>query len=308
MHRIIQPNSLRRSVGSPTHHIKSDVVSHRTSINYSAPHNEHQSSCTKICYKKDANNIKFKKIDENYAYIGCDDIIIVVMKCNSFVNATEMCQQNSNKNLDSLMQKKKFDRYVTSIATSSRIPKEKLIIEIKDSKHKDVNGLYFHQNLILSTAYMINADFKILLFNMLDTALVNKIITKYRNRLPILKTSGNKATAKIDIVIPKTNESTTDPVSKIELSKLALNSERTNESKTADPESKIELPKLALNSEQTNIMLTLLEKINTQQIIINNLLGEINRQKEKIEIMSTNIIFQNQNIFELNNLCNNIFL
>ena len=48
-------------------------------------------------YKKTVDDIEFSEITPEFIRVSCEDIIIIVMKQNGYINATQLCNKNTNK-------------------------------------------------------------------------------------------------------------------------------------------------------------------------------------------------------------------
>lgn len=124
--------------------------------------------------KGDLCNIIFKKINENYAWGKYGDIKVIIMKENSYINVTKICNDATTKNNG----KKEFRQWkllsvthelLNEVSALVRIPPSELLITPKGLPNK-LRGTYAHPDLVPHIASWASPQFAVR---------VSKIVNEY---------------------------------------------------------------------------------------------------------------------------------
>lgn len=106
--------------------------------------------------------IIFEPIDDKYTYGKYNDLKIIIMNSNKYINANKLCKEykkdfnNWKDNKSSIQLITEVDKYILSEEIS--INENKSLIEIKGEKNQVINGTYVHELLIHNIINWISAQ------------------------------------------------------------------------------------------------------------------------------------------------------
>ena len=115
--------------------------------------------------KNNINNIIFKDINDDYSFGKYGDFKVIIMKENSYINATKICNDAKTKNGT----RKEFRQWkeninaneiINEIVSSIGIPMDELLITPKNVSN-EIRGTYAHPDLIPHIASWASPQFAV---------------------------------------------------------------------------------------------------------------------------------------------------
>jgi hypothetical protein len=154
------------------------------------------------------NQIIFDHIDDKYAYGNYGEFKVIIMKKNTYINATKLCKEygkefkhwNENKNNKELIDE--VNKEISWMVGNPTVQENKSFIIIKGGKNYNICGTYVHSLLIPHIASWISPQFGIKV-----SKIVNNFITdEYKLKI---KEKDNKIITleeKLDTIISTNKE------------------------------------------------------------------------------------------------------
>ena len=117
------------------------------------------------------NQIIFKHIDDKYAYGNYGEFKVIIMKSNTYINATKLCKEynkeiknwKENKNNKELINEVEKDIINSAVDKPTAENKSFIVVNTSNNnqKNKLISGTYVHQLLIPHIASWISLNKKI---------------------------------------------------------------------------------------------------------------------------------------------------
>jgi hypothetical protein len=159
------------------------------------------------------NQIIFDHIDDKYAYGMYGKFKVLIMKKNTYINATKLCKEfnkslknwSQNKNNKELIDEVDNEIPVAGIPATGSNPS---IILVNGGNNPNICGTYVHQLLIPHIASWISPQFGIQVSKIVNNFITDEYITRIKNAERVLALKDNKIITleqKLDTIISNNN-------------------------------------------------------------------------------------------------------
>lgn len=110
----------------------------------------------------------FKRINDEYSYGKYNDLKVIVMNRNGYINVSNLCALG-DKNLKHWRKTKDSEELIKITSRLSRINKKNITITVKNENKNNISGIYMHPFVATHIAMWISPKFSVYVKHIVDS-------------------------------------------------------------------------------------------------------------------------------------------